>query len=69
MENEHDLLIKEYLLKHFDAVEILPEKAQINVLCYLGEYEYRFPFCAIHYYQASPYDVVNSIWEYINSEL
>jgi hypothetical protein len=69
MENEHDALIKQYLLKHFDAVDIVLAVDQVKISCYLGEAELRFPFYAIQYYKANPYDVVNAIWEYINTYL
>lgn len=65
MENEHDMLVEQYLFRHFDDVHTILGKHQVDVLCYLDNVEYRFPFYTIQYYNANPYDIVNSIWEYI----
>ena len=69
MENEHDALVRQYLEKHFDATCIVLAKEQVVVNCHLGSALFRFPFYARQYYEANPYDVVNAIWEYINTYL
>ena len=69
MENEHDALVRQYLEKHFDAAHVVLAKEQVKVECRLDSALFRFPFYARQYYEANPYDVVNTIWEYINTYL
>lgn len=65
MENEHDTLIRQYLERHFDAAYMVLSKEQVVVTCRLGSALFRFPFYARQYYEAFPYDVVNTIWQRI----
>lgn len=62
--------IEDALLKHFDIVcfDNFSNSNVVTIKCCMAERKdswYNFPFDADIFYASNPYDVVNSIWEYI----
>ena len=63
--------VEEILLKHFPHAYCEESEFNDNIIfvdCYFDKscIEYiSFPFTMENFYRSNPYDIVNSIWEYI----